>query len=151
MSLRFDKDANGNRLSQSRNVPFGGTITDPSKVQQRLVQAQRAILNPNQSPQSFLQEKETAIKSEEDGETKVVNELQFSENVICIEVRGNNVRDLAVVDLPGLIANVGENEDERNIDLIKNLAKNEIAKEDCIILLCVTMSGKCIHTRNYDG
>lgn len=95
------------------------------------------------APESFIQEKEVNVKTENgSAEVKVVNEVQFSENVICIEVKGKNVRDLSVVDLPGLIANVGENEDARNIDLIKNLAKKEIAKENCIILLCVTMSGK---------
>jgi len=96
------------------------------------------------APESFLQVMDAATKAENgDGEdVKAVNEVQFSENVICIDVKGKNVRDLAVVDLPGLIANVGENEDERNIELIKNLAKKEIAKENCIILLCITMNGE---------
>ena len=144
VSLRIEKDRDGNRLDKVRVVPFGLPITDSSKVQLRLLQAQRAILNPTMAPESFLQVMDAATKAENgDGEdVKAVNEVQFSENVICIDVKGKNVRDLAVVDLPGLIANVGENEDERNIELIKNLAKKEIAKENCIILLCITMNGE---------
>lgn len=146
VSLRFEKDANGAKLDNLRIVPFGDPITDPSKVQHRLIQAQKAILNPNKPVESFLTVEKSGSKQngvkEAVSEASDANEVQFSENIICIDVEGNNVRDLAVVDLPGLIANVGENEDPRNIDLIKNLARKEIVKENCVILLCVTMSGE---------
>ena len=83
MSLRIEKDAKGERLDKVRVIPFGGPITDHSKVQARLLQAQRAILNPTKSSESFLQEGEAASQ-----DVKVVNEVQFSENVICIDVKG---------------------------------------------------------------
>lgn len=146
VSLRFEKDANGEKLGKCLTVPFGEPITDPSKVQHRLIQAQKAILNPNKPVESFLTIEKSGTKqngiNEEVNGAKDANEVQFSENIICIDVEANNVRDLAVVDLPGLITNVGEKEDPRSIDLIKNLAKKEITKENCVILLCVTMGGK---------
>lgn len=73
---------------------------------------------------------------------RTFNEVQFSENVICIDVKGKGLRDLSVIDLPGIIANVGEHEDEGNIDLIRNLAKKEIMRENCVILLCISMNGE---------
>lgn len=123
---------------------FGEPITDPGKVQERLLQAQKAILNPSKPSKSFLHDKTTPLKEGVD-DAEVVkgeDEVHFSENVICIKVTSKDVRDLSVVDLPGLIANVGEKEDKRNIGLIKKLAMDTIKKEDCIILSCITMSGE---------
>jgi hypothetical protein len=133
VSLRFEVDVNGDPLSNIDVVPFGETITDPLEVQQRLIQAQRAVLNPNKPLDTFLSDRK---------EPGLPDEVQFSENFICIEVNGQGFRDLSLVDVPGLIANVGENEHEGNIELIRKLAKKVISKPNCVILSCITMSGE---------
>jgi hypothetical protein len=141
ISLRFENDVDGMPLDDVSVVPFGDLISDPLQVQHRLIQAQRAILNPTKPVDSFLKED---TKSAGEGES-VANEVQFSENVICIDVQGRNVRDLSLMDLPGLIANVGEKEDKGNIDLVKNSIVKAISKPNCVILLVVSM--ECEHNQ----
>ena len=46
------------------------------------------------------------------------NELKFSKNVVCIDIRGPNVGNLSIIDLPGLIQTVEKEEDERFIRTI---------------------------------
>lgn len=133
ISLRFDKGIHSGKQDNVRVVPFGKPIMDPSKVQSRLIQAQRAILNPNKSLDLFLNDSTCEVK----------DEVQFSESIICIDVKGRDVRDLSVVDLPGIIFNVGEGEDDRNPKLIRSLAKKEISRDNCVVLLCITMKGEC--------
>ncbi|UZJ57500.1 hypothetical protein CBS101457_006820 [Exobasidium rhododendri] len=137
ISLRFEHDKDGKPLNDVVIVPFGDAITDSDQVQHRLIQAQKAILNPAKPVESFLAEDGKAV---EGNNSTIPNEIQFSENVICIDVKGRNVRDLSLMDLPGLIANVGENENKGNIDLVKNSIVKAIKKPNCVILLVITMS-----------
>lgn len=141
MSLRFEKDIEGNALDQVQTEQFGDEIKDPDQVQHRLKQAQRAILNPNKPLEEFLLERNDPSNTKIDD--TVGNEIQFSENVICIEIKGKT-RDLSVVDLPGLIANVADDENVENINLIERLAIREISKPESVVLLCVTMSGELL-------
>lgn len=132
MSLRREKTIDGRPQKDVQVVPFGPPITDASQVQRRLLLAQRAILNPSRSVEEILQ-------SNQEDDRPVRNEVDFSESVICIDVKGKNVRDLAVVDLPGLI---GNDKDDNNVDLVLNLARRAISKKDCIILCCISMNGE---------
>jgi len=69
-----------------------------------------------------------------------LKQLAFSRNVIVLEISGPDVTDLTLVDLPGIIQNVGKGEDKGNIGLVEDLVKSYISK-DCLILLVLTMKG----------
>lgn len=58
-----------------------------------------------------------------------------------LEISGPEVTDLTLVDLPGIIQNVGKGEDRGNIGLVEDLVKSYITK-DCLILLVITMKGR---------
>ena len=73
-------------------IPFGGVITDKSRVEERIRRAQRAILNPSIGYEAFL------LGPDEDSEEK---ELSFSKNCVCLELRGPDLTDLSFCDLPG--------------------------------------------------
>ena len=58
-----------------------------------------------------------------------------------MEISSPDVTDLTLVDLPGIIQNVGKGEDKASIQLVEDLVKHYISKE-CLILLVLTMKGK---------
>ena len=69
-----------------------------------------------------------------------LKQLAFSRNVLVLEISGPDVTDLTLVDLPGIIQNVGS-EDRGNIGLVEDLVKSYISK-DCLVLLVLTMKGE---------
>ena len=73
-------------------IPFGAAITQKGRVEERIRRAQRAILNPSISHETFL--------SGPDGEPDKM-ELSFSKNCVCLELSGPDLTDLSFCDLPG--------------------------------------------------
>ncbi|KIO22289.1 hypothetical protein M407DRAFT_28165 [Tulasnella calospora MUT 4182] len=127
--LRFEFDSGGNRLSTPREVSFGGPISDKADVTARLRRAQRAILRPSIDANKFL--------DDSDLETNGTS-LSFSKNYVCIHVQGPQVPDLTFYDLPGIIANVSDGGNEKDIQLVEDLAKMYITQPNCIVLLVIT-------------
>ncbi|KAG8931129.1 hypothetical protein FRC01_001830 [Tulasnella sp. 417] len=127
--LRFEFDSNGKKLSTPREVSFGGLISDKADVTARLRRAQRAILRPSIDANKFL--------DDSDLETNGPS-LSFSKNYVCIHVRGPEVPDLTFYDLPGIIANVSDGGNEKDIQLVEDLAKLYINQPNCIVLLVIT-------------
>lgn len=100
--LRFETDIDGHRLASIAETPFGPDIFDPLELEDRLRRAQLAILNPSVSPSDFLNSNFHPIlwkgSSPPFGSTR---QLEFSSNVVCINVYGQHIPDLSFVDLPG--------------------------------------------------
>ncbi|KAJ7064090.1 P-loop containing nucleoside triphosphate hydrolase protein [Mycena amicta] len=128
VELRYITDKNGQPLGQARNERFGEPVSDKSEVEDRIRRAQRAILNPSKSAQSFLLDGDT----EDDG-----HELSFSTNYISLQISGPEMADLSFVDLPGLIASVSRGGNERDIAMVESLVTSYISKPSCVILLTV--------------
>ncbi|KAI0077225.1 hypothetical protein K474DRAFT_1596469 [Panus rudis PR-1116 ss-1] len=128
ISLRFITDVNGQPLRQIRNEAFGEVMYNKTDVEERIRRAQRAILNPSTSNRHFL-----------DGpdEDPLDRELTFSKNYVSLQISGSGVADLSFVDLPGLIASVGKDGSDSDIELVENLVKSYIERPSCIILLTV--------------
>lgn len=80
----------------AENIPFGSVITDKSHVEERIRRAQRAILNPSTTPDTFL----SGPDGEPDGRRP---ELSFSKNCVCLELSGPDLADLSFCDLPGIV------------------------------------------------
>ncbi|KAL4066187.1 P-loop containing nucleoside triphosphate hydrolase protein [Scleroderma citrinum] len=125
VKLHFIADKQG-APTRARVVPFGDTISAKADVEERIRRAQRAILNPSTDPKTFLE-----------GAQVVENETSFSRNYVSLEIRGKELADLSFVDLPGLIASVGQAGHVNDIDLVKNLVTSYIEKPSCVILLTV--------------
>ena len=94
ISLRFTVDSQGRTLPQMRTVAFSETLYDKSQVQDRLRQAQRAILRPTiLDHKLFLNNTDLQIQDPP--------ALSFSANCVCVDVQGPDVPDLYFYDLPG--------------------------------------------------
>jgi len=65
------------------------------------------------------------------------NETSFSRNYISLEISGRELEDLSFVDLPGLIASVGQHGRVDDIELVRGLVVSYIERESCVILLTV--------------
>ena len=126
MKLHFITDRHGAPI-KPRVIAFGDPISSKSDVEERIRQAQRAILNPSMDPKTFL---EGTADVEE-------NESSFSRNYVSLGISGKELADLSFVDLPGLIASVGQAGHAHDIDLVKNLVTSYIEKPSCVILLTV--------------
>lgn len=117
---------------------LGPRLTNPDTVEDVIRRAQLAILNPSVPSKDFVG---YIIPSEpEEAPLGSTKQLNFSSNVIVLEITGPNVTDLTLVDLPGIIQNVGDGEDVNDIKVIEDMVKGYIEK-DCLILLVLTMKG----------
>ena len=93
------------RFESPSEVPMGrelgtfdfATTQIPEEVSLMIRRAQLAILNPSKDPKDFLAFDEAQCH-------KHASELQFSRNMVVVEIVGANV-DVTFIDLPGLIAN----------------------------------------------
>lgn len=101
--------------------------------------AQLALLNPTEPMETFVNYELARAGDQQKPHSKA--QLAFSQNVIVLEISGPTVTDLTLVDLPGIIHNVAEGEDEGDIVLIENMVKSYIAKP-CLILLVITVTSQ---------
>ncbi|GAA5883270.1 hypothetical protein JCM16303_007338 [Sporobolomyces ruberrimus] len=140
ISVRFETGEDGRPLDKISETPFGPLIRDPNGVESALRRAQLAVLNPSVDPAKWASASNPDVQAAKEGKTVLGSkkQLSFSTNLVCIDISGPEVTDLAFLDLPGIISNVDEGEDEDNIDLIKNLVTKTI-EGNCIILLTLTM------------
>jgi len=127
----------------TREIPFGGTITEKSEVTERIRRAQRAILSPSAPTDDFLSRAESDFEPEQ-------SEISFSPNCIVLQISGPDVTDLNFIDLPGSFLDVLQlaftvalctglfvGGLDTEINLIKDLAVSYMQRPSCIILLTV--------------
>jgi hypothetical protein len=104
LSLRFEFDDAGRRRDEVKEVPFGPPITDNGDVELAIRRAQAAVLNPAIPYDQFLTFTADDIR---DGKAlHGSSSLAFSKNVVCLDISGPDVTDLAFVDLPGQLWNL---------------------------------------------
>jgi hypothetical protein len=82
---------------------------------------------------------DTPTRHQFDEDKTEENELQFTKNVVVLEISGGPT-DLTLIDLPGIIRNTEKEEDRRYIPLIQDLVKEYIHKDNAIIVAAVTCS-----------
>jgi GTP-binding protein EngB required for normal cell division len=133
LSLRFEFDDAGHRRDEVKETLFGKPISDKDKMEMAIRRAQAAILSPSIPSHEFLDFTDDEIRTGRTSETK--RPLQFSKNVVCLDISGPNVTELAFVDLPGII----QNAEKDLVDLVENLVVEHI-KGNCIILVALPMS-----------
>jgi hypothetical protein len=104
ISLRFTHDANGVKLQgEPKTIPFGDAITDLRMVENRLKRAQAALLQiplaPDDDVTRFLDENYIP---------PVKPKVDFSRNVVRLNVSGEDLVNVTFIDLPGIISNAAD-------------------------------------------
>ncbi|KAF0427645.1 P-loop containing nucleoside triphosphate hydrolase protein [Gigaspora margarita] len=135
LSLRKEYDEHGKRLNRPYETRFGEPINDPDMVELMTRRAQKALLNPEDNGDGFLDWDFGNQSYDEDSRT---NALKFTKNVVCIEIKGPDVPNLSLIDLPGIIQHVDRAEDRRFIGLIEELVKDYIRNDQSIIIATIT-------------
>lgn len=126
--LRFESGQSGYG-GKTKEIQFGPRMTDRMEVQERIRRAQLAILNPTTEPSTFL---------DADGNKSYPSSRSFSQNCVIVALSGNELSDLNFVDLPGLIANVADDKNVGDIELVKGLVTSYISRPSCLILLTIS-------------
>ncbi|KAH7337211.1 P-loop containing nucleoside triphosphate hydrolase protein [Rhizoctonia solani] len=126
--LRFESGQSG-YTGKTKEIEFGPRMTDRMEVQERIRRAQLAILNPTTEPSTFLSANENK---------SYPSSRSFSQNCVIVALSGNELSDLNFVDLPGLIANVADDKNVGDIDLVKGLVTSYISRPSCLILLTIS-------------
>jgi len=62
--------------------------------------AQKALLNPDNKPELYFDWEFDKSDYDDDATS---NALKFTKNVVCLEIKGPNVPNLSLIDLPGII------------------------------------------------
>ncbi|EKM56235.1 uncharacterized protein PHACADRAFT_207519 [Phanerochaete carnosa HHB-10118-sp] len=135
--LRREVDGNGRQIYPVQEERFGPVLHDKAELEEMIRRAQLAILNPGVAKGSFEIFDTTSLKPGEKPEISQ-EQLEFSSNVVCLDLQGPDLPDLSFIDLPGIISMVGEDEDESNIEAIKNMVEEHI-KGNTLILLTINM------------
>ncbi|KAJ1570046.1 hypothetical protein HK096_004459, partial [Nowakowskiella sp. JEL0078] len=136
IKLRFEFDSHGRTLSKPREIAFGPEITNQSELELWVRRAQKVLLNPSYDPQKYLDIKFDNSAAARDKDARS-NELKFSRNVVCLDVRNAGV-NLTLIDLPGIIRSVDHRDDAQNIDMIQDLVKSYIKKDRAIVVATIT-------------
>ncbi|KAI6137166.1 hypothetical protein F5141DRAFT_1060052 [Pisolithus sp. B1] len=105
VNLHLNTEERGSPI-RPRVLPFGEVLSSKSEVEERIRRAQWAILNPRMDPEIFLR-----------GATVDEDETSFTRNHISLAISGRDLADLSFVDLPDLIANVGQSGRVHDIEL----------------------------------
>ncbi|CUA68597.1 hypothetical protein RSOLAG22IIIB_07971 [Rhizoctonia solani] len=126
--LRAAKVATKPMIMTRSVAPKGPPMTERMEVQERIRRAQLAILNPMIESSIFLNAENNSYPSSR----------SFSENCVIVALSGNELSDLNFVDLPGLIANVADDKNIGDIELVKELVTSYISRPSCLILLTIS-------------
>lgn len=95
ISIRWEVDRTTGKPAETVvEEPFGPSIVNKADVELMLRRAQAAVLNPKTTTRKFLDLHTETLR-------KYRNDKLFSKNVVCVDLSGPDLTDLAFVDLPG--------------------------------------------------
>lgn len=132
-SFRAGRDRNRydhwSKLDKTERQHFK-TVHSKEDLEDVLRRAQVAILNPYTDPATYLYNSEALSESVE---------VEFSPNVISLEVSGPDLPELSFYDLPGAINATAKDEDQYLVGFVEKLVKNYVGEEEALILLACSM------------
>ncbi|CAG8614452.1 17032_t:CDS:2, partial [Cetraspora pellucida] len=98
--LRKEYDENEMQLNRPIESKFGSLIIDPDNVELMARRAQKALLNPRKNSDLYFNWDFGNKNYDDDSKS---NAIKFTKNVVCIEIKGPDVPNLSLIDLPGII------------------------------------------------
>lgn len=110
---------------QAAEVFEFATIQGRDNLETVLIQAQLAILNPTRDATFYM------VAQQPGGRT----EVQFSPNVICLDIQGPGLPEMSFTDLPGSINVVEDERDQHLVTFVEQLVKSYLQDEKVLIML----------------
>lgn len=116
---------------------------DTPMIEHVLRWAQIAVLNPSQNHMQHVPRQgevdERAKKTLEQAEQKT--EAKFSPNTVALEIRGPDLADLSLYDLPGIFQTAPDPNDQYLAGDVEDICREYISHPKAIILWAVPMNG----------
>jgi hypothetical protein len=122
---------------------------DSISIDEILRWAQIANLNPNQNPQQFVPGEGSYAKENDLETAKHATEARFSPNVVSLEMKGPEFPDLSFYDLPGIFANAETKVDDYLVDVVENLTRKYVTRDEAIIMLALPMDLDVDNSRTF--
>ncbi|KAK7679580.1 hypothetical protein QCA50_017290 [Cerrena zonata] len=129
VSVRWEFSSDGRRLDQVKTIGVQQDIDSMADVELALRRAQHWVLNPSHDLKKICGLNIEGLKKEYKGT------LEFSRNVICLDVSGPDITNLSFVDLPGII----QNAEKELVHMVEDLVLSYI-RSKCLILVTIPMS-----------
>lgn len=102
ITLRIEYDTSGARLPDVLRVPFGSPLTSPDEVELALRRAQAALLNHHKEGSDvFLMKSRDELEHYHSHGAFKSGTLQFTKNVVVMDIFDQDCANLSFVDLPG--------------------------------------------------
>ena len=114
------------------------TVSDKSELEEVLLWAQVALLNPSQDYHAFIPG--TGTIAQNGLKIGHKHEADFSPNIVAIEISGPRLPALSFYDLPGIFLSAATVEEQYLIKVFENLADKYIKRENALIILAMTMA-----------
>ncbi|KAJ9667410.1 hypothetical protein H2201_002611 [Coniosporium apollinis] len=116
--------------NRTRTITDFKTVHHKEKLEHVLQQAQLATLNPGQHPLQFAN-----ARNGQDARRQV----EFSPNVIVLEISAPGLPNLSFIDLPGVINQTEDGSMPYLVKLVKNLVKDYVRPQESLVLLACSM------------
>lgn len=114
------------------------TVSDKSELEEVLLWAQIALLNPSQDYHAFVPG--TGALAQNGLRNGQNHEADFSPNIVAIEIAGPRLPALSFYDLPGIFVSAATKEEQYLIKVFERLADKYIKHENALIILAMTMA-----------
>lgn len=111
-------------------------LTEKAEIAEAIKWAQVAILNPGLDSQTFVPGKNFAAIHDHKK-----NQEEFSPNIVRLDISGPDLPTLSFYDLPGVIRQAKNVQENYLVRLIEDLVKKHAADTSCIVLLTRSMTG----------
>ena len=106
-------------------------VEDRDELEETLRRAQFCILNPSMNPLDILRADEIDMRA---------SQSHFSPNVVSVHIRGTDLPELSVYDLPGAI-NMAPSESEKDlVSLVENMLMRYLRDDKALVLLAASLS-----------
>lgn len=123
------------------DIPFK-TVYNKEEVEQVLNWAQVATLNPGISPDDFVPGMGIRHLSK-----NYDRQVDFSPNVVALEISGPDLPSLSFFDLPGIIQVTEGEHDKYLIKVVETLVTQYVKHENALILCALPMSSDSANSR----
>jgi hypothetical protein len=123
---------------QILNIRHFKTVSNKSELEEVLLWAQIALLNPSQDYHAFVPG--TGAIAQNGFRPGHKHEADFSPNIVAIEISGPRLPALSFYDLPGIFVSAATKEEQYLIKVFEKLASKYINHDNALIILAMTMA-----------
>ncbi|OCK79986.1 hypothetical protein K432DRAFT_393431 [Lepidopterella palustris CBS 459.81] len=113
------------------DIPFT-VVNHKDSLAEIIRRAQLATLNPTHDPDQYIDEHAPFNRN---------MQVEFSPNLVCLDISGPGLPNLSFYDLPGVINQTEDDGKPYLVKLVKNLVKEYIKSENALVLLATSMEG----------